>query len=51
MDNPPTIPCQIIRQEDGKKYKIIIRCDDRADIVLVEFDPDYKQPAFNPLTK
>ena len=49
IDLPPEIPCQMVRQEDGKKYKIIIRCEDRADIVLVEVDPDYKLPAFIPL--
>ena len=46
LDMPPEIPCVIVRQEDGDKYKIIIRCERRPDIVLLEVDPNYKSPAY-----
>lgn len=49
MQQHPEIHCQLFRKDNGNKYKIIIRCDDRPDIVLLEVDPDYKIPAFLPL--
>ena len=47
IDMPPSvIQCQLFRQEDGNKYKIIIRCEHRPDIVLLDIDPNYKPPSF-----
>jgi hypothetical protein len=46
IDTAAPIQCSILRIDDKERYKIVIRCPNRDDIVLLEFDPEQKMPPF-----